>query len=273
MSRIIEANIAVHTAMADSYNLNEPHYRPENRSKVRSKLVALKQPAFRRMLDIGCGTGFVIDLARDLFEEIHGVDVTQAMLDRVDRSGGNIVLHRCAAERLPFADQTFDFATAYSFLHHLEDYRKALAEVHRVLRPGGCFYVDLEPNRAFWVAISAAEATADVAAIDPMVVREIDSVLRTDQRVEREFGVSATTFNDAEYTKSVLGGIDATQFCGEALALGFRECRVRYEWFLGQGKVMHQQSPHAAETVEDYLRRALPLSAHLFKYLEFVLVR
>jgi len=42
---------------------------------------------------------------------------------------------------------------------------------------------------------------------------------------------------------------------------------------MGQGSVMHGQSMVAATTIEDYLRRALPLSAHLFKYLAFVLVK
>ena len=272
MSRVIQANIEVHTAMADSYNRNEPHYRPENRAKVRAKLVSLRQPRYRRMLDLGCGTGFIIDLAKDLYEEIHGIDVTQAMLDRVDLHGGNITLHRTPAEHLPFAAGSFDFVSAYAFLHHLEDYDSVLAEVHRVLRSGGTCYIDLEPNRAFWAAISAVAASGQ-NALAPIVSREIDSVLHTDARVEREFGLPADTFNRAEHTKSILGGIDAGEFCAKARALGFSRCDVRYEWFLGQGSVMHDQSPEAASTVEEYLRRALPLSAHLFKYLEFVLVK
>ena len=273
MSRVIEANIEVHTAMADSYNRNEPHYRPENRAKVRAKLVALKQPGYRRMLDVGCGTGFIIDLAKDLFEEIHGVDVTQAMLDRVQLQGGNITLHRCEAEHLPFERDSFDFVSAYAFLHHVEDCRSVLAEVHRVLRSGGTCYVDLEPNRAFWAGISAVAASGAPGPLDPIVAREIESVLHTDSRVEREFGLAADTFNRAEYTKSILGGIEASEFCADAKALGFSRCDVRHEWFLGQGSVMHDQSRQAASTVEEYLRRALPLSAHLFKYLEFVLVK
>ena len=81
---VIEANIQVHTRMADSYNRNEPHYRPENRAKVRSKLEEMRRRfGSARLVDLGCGTGFVIDLAKDLFGAIDGVDVTQAMLDRV----------------------------------------------------------------------------------------------------------------------------------------------------------------------------------------------
>ena len=272
MTGVVEANIEVHTAMADSYNRNEPHYRPENRAKVRAKLVALRQPRDRRMLDLGCGTGFIIDLAKDLFDEVHGVDVTQAMLDRVDLQGGNITLHRCTAEQLPFASDFFDFISAYAFLHHLEDCQRVVAEVYRVLRPGGSFSVDLEPNRACWAAISGVQAARGID-LDPIVAREIESVLHTDARVQREFGLAAETFNQAEYTKSILGGIDADQFCADAKTLGFTRCEARYEWYLGQGSVMHGQSVALSESIEDYLRRALPLSAHLFKYLSFVLVK
>ena len=76
------------------------------------------------------------------------------MLDRVDRSSGNITLHNTSAEKVPFPDNHFDMVSAYSFLHHTEDYRKVLREVARVLKPGGICYVDLEPNKAFWDALA-----------------------------------------------------------------------------------------------------------------------
>jgi ubiquinone/menaquinone biosynthesis C-methylase UbiE len=275
MTTIVEANIIVHSAMASTYNTNEPHYRPENRAKVRNKLLQLKQPHMKTMVDIGCGTGFLIDLAKDLFESIDGVDITQAMLDLVDVSSGNIKLHNSTAEKLPFADNSFDFAGSYAFLHHLEDYSKVLAEAARVLKPGGLYYVDLEPNRLFWAAMTDLEARpanhqADYSAI---VKREIDSVLHTDERVEGEFGISADVFNNAEYTKSILGGIDPYEFEKQALAAGFSKCNIRFDWYLGQGKVLHQQSAADAAVVENFLREVLPTSSHLFKYIEFVLVK
>jgi ubiquinone/menaquinone biosynthesis C-methylase UbiE len=273
--RIIDANILVHTAMAATYDDAEPHFRPENREKVRGNLERLRAASGPRLLDVGCGTGFIIALAKDLFAEIHGVDVTQAMLDRVDRAGGNVTLHRCVAERMPFADRYFDAASAYSFVHHLGDYEEVLREVHRVLRPGGVFYIDLEPNRAFWAAIGAAEAALArfAAAPSDIVRREIDSVLHTDDRVQRELDIPAETFNLAEYYKDIRGGIDADEFRAAARACGYSSCEVRPEWFLGQGAVMHGQSFAEAARIEDYLRRALPVSASLFKYLQFTLVK
>lgn len=105
-SDIVRANIAVHTRMADSYN-QEPHFRPENQAKVRGTLEQLAERCGGgKLLDIGCGTGFIIHLAKPLFQEVHGVDVTQAMLDQVDCSGGNVQVHNSPAETLPFAVRT-----------------------------------------------------------------------------------------------------------------------------------------------------------------------
>jgi SAM-dependent methyltransferase len=195
------------------------------------------------------------------------------MLDRVDLSSGNVRLRRCVAEALPFADATFDLVSAYAFVHHLKDYSMALREALRVLKPGGGCYIDLEPNRLFWQAMVRLEQGAGASPYSDIVLREIDAVLHRDDGVRDEFGIDKEVFNRAEYTKAVLGGIDPWQFRDECLRLGFRSCDISFEWFLGQGAVMHQQSFEAAATVEAYLRRILPLSADCFKYLQFVLTK
>jgi ubiquinone/menaquinone biosynthesis C-methylase UbiE len=270
-SPVIRANIEVHTRLAATYDRDEPHYRPENQAKVRRVLEGLRRRSGGgKMLDLGCGTGFLLRLAHDLFAEVHGVDVTAAMLERVDTSAGNVFLHNTPAEHLPFPDGTFDLVTAYSFLHHLEDYRRVLREAWRVLRPGGLFYADLEPNKLFWDQM-AALAAVPAAELPPWVLQARDSVLATDARVERERGIPQATFQQAEYTKAILGGFDPRLLPEEARALGFSTCEVRLEWYVGQAAVMHGRSFTEAEQVEDYLRSVAPLSDHLFKYVRFVL--
>lgn len=268
-SEVIQANIEVHSRMIEAYQ-KEPHFRPENQAKVRSMLVGVRQQAIGgRLLDIGCGTGFIINLARDLFDEIHGLDVTPAMLAKVDTSGGHITLHNTNAERLPFDDASFDVVTGYSFLHHLEDFRPVVREAFRVLKAGGLCYFDLDPNRLFWKALVDLEAAGSVGLSD-IVQREIDAILHLDEQVEAEFGIKRELFQKAEPMKAFQGGLDPFEFKAVTAECGFRECEVRFEWFLGQGAVMHGQSFEAADTVEAYLRRTLPLSAHLFKYLQFI---
>jgi SAM-dependent methyltransferase len=95
-----------------------------------------------RILDVGCGTGFILLGAARRASQVVGVDVTPAMLAearrRVEEAGlTNVTLREGTAEALPFADQRFDAAITRLTLHHFGDPRRALSEMHRVLRPGG----------------------------------------------------------------------------------------------------------------------------------------
>lgn len=275
LSDVMRANVIVHTRMVDDYG-NEPHFRPENQRKVRAMLESLRsRVGGGRLLDLGCGTGFIINLARDLFKEIDGVDVTPAMLAKVDTSSGNVRLHNQPAERLPFADGHFDLVTCYAFIHHVEDYSAILKEAFRVLRPGGLLYVDLEPNRTFWRSMTQLEERKanSGAEFSDIVEKEIVAVLHNDSEVHGQFGIDAETFNKAEFTKSILGGIDADEFVKRCALTGFSSCTPTFQWFLGQGAVMHGQSFEAAELIESYLQRIVPLSTGLFKYLRFVAVK
>jgi ubiquinone/menaquinone biosynthesis C-methylase UbiE len=268
----IQANIDVHTRMVERYNLDEPHFRPENQAKVRAVVESLaRRVGGGRLLDVGCGTGFLINLAKGLFQTIDGIDVTPAMLDRVDTSGGNVTLHVGAAEVLPFDDGTFDMASSYAFMHHVADHRAILREVSRVLRKGGLFYIDLEPNKLFWQRMVELEGVG--GAYSDIVAREINSVLHTDESVEEEFGIASQTFRDAEPIKSVLGGFDPYEFARDARECGFSDCEITLDWYLGQGAVLHGQSEGDMHLIDAYLRRVLPLSAHLYKYIRFVCVR
>jgi ubiquinone/menaquinone biosynthesis C-methylase UbiE len=267
---VIEANIEVHTRLAGVYNETEPQFRPENLAKVRAVLCRLRgECSGGKLLDIGCGTGFVINLARDLFDEVHGVDVTQAMLDRVDLTSGNVTLHNAPAETLPFSDCAFDMVTAYSFLHHTADYLDVVREVYRVMKPGGIFYVDQDPNKLFWDAMIGL-GSVDGELLPSVVLKGRESVLSTEARIERQYGIPQELVRKAEYSKAILGGFEPRTIEAECLAIGFRKCSVKLDWFLGQAEVMHGQSFEIADHIERYLRQIAPLSDHLFKYIQLV---
>src|SRR5690606_33545266 len=143
-----------------------------------------------KVIDFGCGTGFIIDLVRDLFGEVHGVDITKDMMSQVDLRSGNVTLHECVAESTPFKPVTFDLATAYSFMDHLIDYRVFLSESYRVLKRGGVFYSDLNPNRDFILAIAGAEKHSDdKLPITPIVSREIQGAIRNGELYQRQYGM------------------------------------------------------------------------------------
>ncbi len=270
---VVEANIALHSSMATSYNEREPHFRPENLERVRGILKGVADRANGgKLIDFGCGTGFIINLAKDLFETIDGVDITQAMLDQVDTSSGNITLHNHVCESVPFEDNSFDVATAYSFIDHTADYSLILKEAARVLKPGGIAYIDLVPNAAFWNAIWMIEASG-VETTSPHVLREINALLHQHSDVEKEFGLEEGTFLIAEPSKSQTRGLDDQEVIAYAKEFGMSEASVEPHWFIGQGPVMHERSFDEADAIDRHLRAVLPASLHMFKYLRFFFVK
>ena len=97
---------------------------------------------FGRVLDVGCGTGNLLPLLEApgyRMQEYVGVDLSPEML-RVARSKPcRVPATWIAADaaRVPLRDSSFDIAVSASVLHYWADVDAALAEIRRVLRPGG----------------------------------------------------------------------------------------------------------------------------------------
>lgn len=103
-------------------------------------LAAFHLAGARRVLDVGCGEGQIGRLAGDLagVEVVAGVDPTPAQIKEAARRGG-VHLARSGAAELPFADGSFDAVVACLVFEHIDAVDRAIAEVGRVLRPGGIF--------------------------------------------------------------------------------------------------------------------------------------
>jgi ubiquinone/menaquinone biosynthesis C-methylase UbiE len=99
----------------------------------------------RAGLLVGCGSGDEVVFFRRVFRNprIVGTDLSSNFSSRARTEG---LLAVADALRLPFPANTFDFVAAIHSLEHVGEARQALAEVARVLRPGGWFYVGV-PNR------------------------------------------------------------------------------------------------------------------------------
>jgi ubiquinone/menaquinone biosynthesis C-methylase UbiE len=89
----------------------------------------------RDVLEVGCGTGLVLERITRFARSARGVDLSPGMLARA-RERGLDVLEGSATE-LPFADASFDVACSFKVLAHVPQIEKALAEMARVTRPGG----------------------------------------------------------------------------------------------------------------------------------------
>ena len=264
---VIDANIKFHTALADTYDQTQPHYKPENLARVERILADLaKKTGGESLLDLGCGTGFIINIAKKYFNRVVGVDITPAMLDRIDTKGGQIELHLADTGKLPLPSDGFDVCTAYSFLHHLYDLGPTLSEAYRCLRVGGFFFSDQDPNHHYWRLMYDLKEHNDLTGI---VEREVRSVVSISDDIAAETELSAEEVSLAEFQKVKKGGFEPDGIAAMMNAIGFKAVNYRYEWFLGQGNVLHQQSASDAQLIENFLRERLPATRHLFKYVTF----
>ena len=117
--------------------------------KVYDTLVAQAELADGlRVLEIGCGTGNVTVRAKRAHPgtDLTGLDPDPLALARAQRKARGLTgirFERGFAQELPYTDGEFDRVLSSMMLHHLEEDVKAaaLAEVHRVLRPGGRLHI------------------------------------------------------------------------------------------------------------------------------------
>jgi SAM-dependent methyltransferase len=104
------------------------------------------------VLEIGAGTGyFGLNLARaGLADRITATDISPGMLAALDANARRLGIDartvRTEAERLPFADGSFDLVVGHAVLHHIPDLESATREFVRVLRPGGTIAFCGEPS-------------------------------------------------------------------------------------------------------------------------------
>lgn len=117
-------------------------------------LIPAPRASYPVVVDVGCGWGRSFQLLHRHFapERMIGIDVDPGMLDisarTVAAQGLHVDLRRADSARLPLEDASVDLLFCHQTFHHLVEQEAALAEFHRVLRPGGIMLF-AESTRAY----------------------------------------------------------------------------------------------------------------------------
>ncbi|MBI4934078.1 MAG: class I SAM-dependent methyltransferase [Actinobacteria bacterium] len=117
-------------------------------------LAARELAGATHVLDVGCGDGQVSRLAATLGAQVIGIDPTWNCVSVASQRGTTVA--RAAAAGLPFASESFDAVVACLVFEHIRDVDDAIAEVARVLQPGGrfCFFLNhplLQTPNSGWI--------------------------------------------------------------------------------------------------------------------------
>jgi len=123
-------------------NLAEDIFHPGGEDLTRRTIVAMDLPAHATVADLGCGTGTTaLMLARDFSLQVSGLDLSAAnierAIERTDTSSAAARFIQADAQKLPFEDNEFDGIVAECSFSLFADQAAVLAEIKRVLKPGG----------------------------------------------------------------------------------------------------------------------------------------
>jgi SAM-dependent methyltransferase len=94
----------------------------------------------REILEVGCGTGLLLERMASFARRAVGVDLSPGMLERARERGLEAV--EGSATALPFGDHSFDVVCSFKVLAHVRDIETAMREMVRVTRPGGMLVLE-----------------------------------------------------------------------------------------------------------------------------------
>src|SRR5688572_27654080 len=113
------------------------------------------------VLEIGCGTGLILDRVRGFARRAAGIDLSGGMLARA--VGRGLAVAQASATALPFADASVDVAYSFKVLAHIPPITQALSEMARVVRPGGWVLAEFYNARSIRRLVKAVKPPTAVS--------------------------------------------------------------------------------------------------------------
>ena len=142
-------------------------------------------------LEIGCGRGVGVKILKEVFkvEQVHAFDLDERMIslarNQLKRSGHGGALWVGDATAIAVQDSTYDAVFDFGAIHHVLEWRSAIKEIYRVVKPGGRIYI--EEILARWITHPLFRPLMDHPQIDRFNLEQFARALQ-----ENGFRVRAT---------------------------------------------------------------------------------
>jgi ubiquinone/menaquinone biosynthesis C-methylase UbiE len=130
------------------YELEDQYWWFVARRELALQFLSQVTPPDANILDVGCGTGKGQD-AFGRFGTVYGVDFSQDALQFCHQRGLDRIA-RADAEALPLQSEKFDVVVTLDTIEHVPDDYKAIAEISRVLKPGGILLINVPAYQWLW---------------------------------------------------------------------------------------------------------------------------
>ncbi len=147
------------------------------------------------VLDIGCGSGHGSNKLSGKFKKIYGVDFSQDAVDyaKANWSAPNIEFLSGSGTNIPFTENFFDVTVAFEVFEHIEDWRKFLSEIKRVVKNDGLIFIST-PNKD--VYSPGTKKPINPFHFFEMTVPEFKSALSEFFVIEKFYGQRTPVYND-----------------------------------------------------------------------------
>jgi len=126
----------------------ETVYSRQSRERKAKTIIAILRDFLDRnlqsltLLDVGCSTGIIANYLSDYFDEVVGIDIDEPAVQyaRENFSKDNIKFNLGDAMDIRYPKNSFDVVVCAHIYEHVPDVNRLMAEIHRVLKPGGICY-------------------------------------------------------------------------------------------------------------------------------------
>lgn len=166
------------------------------------------------ILDLGCGNGFVSQVAAHHFKQRYAIDISYFIL----RGIKDPQLKKIAADSdfIPIRENQIDVVGAFAFLHHCHSFERVCGEVYRVLKQGGIFYSDHDMDISFYSRF-----------------KRMMKIYRKVHNAKKRYLESFETISENLYDCSEFhqNGIQPDLISVLLKKVGFSEVNISFHWF------------------------------------------